>query len=271
MSTSKDVTGWEAGLSGDEQIRIALGEIIKRGGQARTPDIYVALEQVLSARGLTLSAQGHASLRFFVNRVAVRAGYVHPHDPDNPGWRITEKGREFLETGARTEPAIDVDSGAEEEVPSNSARGDAFEVWVLQLLRVAYPYYAWTHQGRDKRNERGVDFIGRRIGDAREEHRSIAVQVKFHKSSNAPTEREWLKFLAGCFARRVDAAIFITTGRLTSEQRREAQEANVTISEGREEITRLASLHSVKSFELFEDSRESTEEIDEDRQGGTNQ
>jgi len=36
MSTSKDVTGWEAGLSGDEQIRIALREIIKRGGQART-------------------------------------------------------------------------------------------------------------------------------------------------------------------------------------------------------------------------------------------
>jgi hypothetical protein len=256
MSAPKEVTGSDAGLSGDDQIRIALREILRRGGSARMHEIYAAIESVLQPRGLILSDQGRASLRFFVNRVAVLGGYIHPYDRENPGWRITERGRQVLETEPETEPAINVDSGVEEKVPSNSARGDAFEVYVLQLLRVAYPYYAWTHQGRDKRNERGVDFIGRRTGDARDEHRSIAVQVKFHQPANAPTEREWLKFLAGCFARRVDAALFITTGRLTSEQRREAQEANVTVAEGREEITRLSSLHHMKAFELFEEKQE---------------
>lgn len=111
----------------------------------------------------------------------------------------------------------------------------------------------WYHQGRDKRRERGVDFVGNRLGDARGEPASIGVQVKFHKASNAPTEREWLKFLAGCFARRLDAAVFVTTGRLTGEQRREAQEARVIVIEGRDEVSRLAAQHSVERFELFDD------------------
>jgi Restriction endonuclease len=258
-----EVTGAEAGLSGDDQIRIALAQMLRQGGRARTADLYGALESVLRPRGLALSQQGRDSLRFFVNRVAVRAGYVHPHDPKDPGWRITDRGREVMESDARTEPVIDVDSGTEQQVPSNSARGDAFELYVIELMRVAYPYYAWTHQGRDKRNERGLDFIGRRIGDAREEHRSIAVQVKFHRPGNAPTEREWLKFLAGCFARRVDGAIFITSGRLTSEQRREAQEANVTVIEGREELRRLAALHELGQFELFGDEGEAVADLTE--------
>jgi len=75
--------------------------------------------------------------------------------------------------------------------------------------------------------------------------------------------RVWLKFLAGCFARRMDAALFITTSRLTSEQRREA-EANVTVAGGREEITRLSTLHHMKAFELFEEKQEpaASEDLD---------
>jgi hypothetical protein len=153
----KEVTGFEAGLSGDEQIRIVLVEIIRKGGRACIQDLYSALETALAPRGFALSQQGRDSLRFFINRVAVRAGYVHPHDASDPGWRITERGGEVVASGPLTEPAIDVDSGNEEEVPSNTARGDAFEAYVIELLRVAYPYYAWTHQGRDKRNERGAD------------------------------------------------------------------------------------------------------------------
>jgi Restriction endonuclease len=126
-------------------------------------------------------------------------------------------------------------------------------LYIVRVLRAAYPNYAWYHQGRDKRRERGVDFVGNRLGDARGEPASIGVQVKFHKASNAPTEREWLKFLAGCFARRLDAAVFVTTGGLTGEQRREAQEARVIVIEGRDEVSRLAAQHSVERFELFDD------------------
>jgi hypothetical protein len=80
------------------------------------------------------------------------------------------------------------------------------------------------------------------------------VQVKFHAPNNAPTETEWLKFLAGCFARRVESAVFITTGRLTGEQRREAQEARVVVIEGRHEVSRHAERYAVPQFDLFEES-----------------
>jgi hypothetical protein len=75
-----------------------------------------------------------------------------------------------------------------------------------------------------------------------------------HQPNNAPTQDEWLKFLAGCFARRVESAIFVTTGRLTGAQRREAQEAKVIVLEGAAEISRLARPHSVEPFELSERS-----------------
>jgi Restriction endonuclease len=251
------VTGFEAGLSGDEQIRIALQRIIERGGEARMTDIYDAVEDRLRPTGCSLSEQGRHSLRFFVNRVAVQAGYVYPHDRANPGWRITPEGREFVRSPAATEEvAVNVDTGVEERVVPNSVQGAAFERWVILLLRAAYPYYAWYDQGRHKLNERGLDFVGTRVGDSNDEARSIGVQVKLHQPNNAPTQGEWLKFLAGCFARRVESAMFVTTGRLTGEQRREAQEAKVIVIAGASEILRLAQLHNVEPFELVESRAE---------------
>ncbi len=253
MATLQPVKGTDAGLSGDDQVRIALGAIAERGGVAQMSDIYNAVDAVLKLKGFTLSEPGRASLRFFVNKVAVEAGYLHPYDKESPGWRLTSQGREFL--AASTDPAettINVDTGNEQSVPSETARGDAFEQYFIRVLRAAYPNYAWYHQGRDKRRERGVDFVGNRLGDARGEPSSIGVQVKFHSPNNAPTEREWLKFLAGCFSRRLDAAVFVTTGKLTGEQRREAQEARVIVIEGRDEVTRLASQHGISKFELFD-------------------
>jgi hypothetical protein len=249
---TKQVTGFDGGLSGDDQVRLALQEIIRRGGTAQTPDIYQAVDAVLASRGMSLSEQGKASLRFFINKVAVDAGYVYRHDPNSPGWRITAEGRAFAEAATREELAINVDTGTEQTVLSSSARGDAFELYTLTLLRAIYPHYAWYHQGRDKGRERGIDFVGNRLGDARSEPSSIGVQVKFHSPSNAPTEKEWLKFLAGCFARRLESAVFITTGRLTGEQRREAQEAKVVVIEGRDEVLRHANIHGIAPFELFE-------------------
>jgi hypothetical protein len=252
-------TGFEAGLSGDEQIRVALRRIIERGGEAQMADLYDALEEQVRPLGFALSDQGRASLRFFVNRVAVEAGYVYPHDKNHPGWRISPEGREFAgSTPQAPELVVNVDTGREEGVPSNAARGTAFEKWVLQFLRSVYPYYAWYHQGVHKSRERGLDFVGSRIGDASDEPRSVGVQVKLHRSTNAPTQTEWLKFLAGCFARRVSSAIFVTTGRLTGEQRREAQEAGVTVIEGAEELRRLAQLHQIEPFDLGEAGEEAT-------------
>lgn len=256
-STRTSGTGSAAGLSGDAQIQLVLRELIRRGGRAKTGDLYPTVESTLNAKGFTLSEQGKASLRFFINKVAVDAGYVHPHDKAAPGWRITERGREFASAdGSSEERAIDTDTGKETLVLPNVARGDAFEQYVLKLLKAAYPDYAWYHQGRDKRRERGVDFVGHRFGDKNGEKANIGVQVKFHQPHNAPTEIEWLKFLSGCFARRVDSAMFVTTGKLTGEQRREAQEANVVVVEGRAEISRLAKRYGLAEFELFTPSHE---------------
>ena len=88
------VTGAEAGLSGDDQIRIALRKIEERGGSAQMHELYEAVEEHLD--GAALSPQGKASLRFFINRVAVQAGYIFPHDRQNPGWKITQRGSALL-------------------------------------------------------------------------------------------------------------------------------------------------------------------------------
>ena len=95
MGNGRLVTGSEAGISGDEQIRIALQAIVENGGIAQIQQIYAAVEAVLKERGFRLSKQGKASLRFFVNKVAVEAGYVYPHDQRKRGWRITPKERVY--------------------------------------------------------------------------------------------------------------------------------------------------------------------------------
>lgn len=253
MNNLKKATGFEAGLTGDQQILVALEYINQNGGVAQMKELYIALENKINPNGFTLSDQGRASFRFYVNKVAVQAGYIYPHDKNNPGWRITPEGRQFLQSSYPSqEVALNVDTGIEEYIESSAAKGAAFELWILDLLRAWYPYYSWYHQGAHKHSERGLDFVGARIGDSVGEPRSIGVQVKFHHIKNAPTQMEWLKFLSGCFARRVEAAIFITTGRLTSDQRREAQEARVIVIEGRGELTRLAGVYNIKEFKLFD-------------------
>jgi hypothetical protein len=250
-----EVTGAEAGLSGDDQIRIALQKIETNGGRADIAEIYEAVEQRLS--GKRLSAQGKASLRRFINHDAVQAGYLHPHDPSNRGWFITTEGREFLRSDENTsEQVLNVDTDKTETRPSNTVRGAAFEQYIIRLLRNMYPHYTWYHQGQHKNKERGLDVIGNELGENRSEIQSIGVQIKFHAPNTAPTNEEWLKFLAGCFARRLDSAIFVTTGRLSSEQRREAGEARVVVIEGREEISRIAKTYGVEPFELFGESME---------------
>ena len=249
MTTQQMLTGAQAGLSSEMQIRIALKAIIENGGTAPMSNLYEAVEQHMN--GAALSEQGKASLRNYINKVATEAGLVFPHDPNAPGWRITADGREFIETPSAPEEIVDVETDQRQVVPSNSARGAAFETYVLGLLKNIYADYAWYYQGIHKSRERGLDFIGSRIGNLEHCPQFIGVQVKFHAESTAPSQLEWFKFLAGCFARRINQAVFITTGRLTSEQRREAGEANVIVIEGQPEIHRIASRHNIKEFEFF--------------------
>lgn len=207
------LTGAEAGLTLDDQTVLALQAIENAGGLADIQAIYSIVEQAM--QGNSLSEQGKASLRRIVNTYAVKAGFIQAFDRSNPGWRITPEGREFLnfaQSAARTTQVIDVDSALVRDVPSNVVRGEMFEQHIAVLLKRMYPKYAWIHTGHYKRNERGLDFYGAGLSQDVSGRLSIGVQVKLHEPSNAPTEIEWLKFLSGCFARRVNSALFITQG-----------------------------------------------------------
>lgn len=255
MSEQNPKTGVEAGLSGDAQIRIALQAIVDNGGTVPISKLYSAVEQKMG--GIQLSYPGKGSLRYFINTVAVKAGYIYPYDPSSPDWRITPEGRAFV--GAEptaSEEVIDVDTSQPVQVLPNTVRGTAFELYVMDLLKKIYADYAWYHQGVHKHNERGLDLIGSLVGNAINQPQVVGVQVKFHAQNTAPSQLEWFKFLAGCFARQVDRAIFVTSGRLTSEQRREAGEARVIVIEGRNEITRIAESHVIPKFDLFDEQPE---------------
>ena len=55
--------------------------------------------------------------------------------------------------------------------------------------------------------------------------------------------------MAGCLVRQIDKAVFITTGRLTSEQRREAGEGKIMIIEGVDELNRIAKEYNYEAYE----------------------
>lgn len=249
-------TGAAAGVTGEQQIQISLKEMAKQGGSASIGDLYHAVEAHM--HGAQLSEQGKASLRYFINKVAVKAGYVYPAEPNQQGWRITAAGLEAITVEAQQQTELIETPAAPQAVavPSNTARGSAFEAYILRLLKVLYPHYAWYHQGQHKSHERGLDFIGSQVSQVDGRPQFIGVQVKLHADEANPAATEWLKFLAGCFTRKIDQAIFITSGRLTSEQRREAGEARVVVIEGRKEITRIAKLHDIPEFDLYQDLKD---------------
>ncbi len=250
MANQDEVTGAQAGLSADDQIRIALETIVVHDGLATMQQIYSAVEARLSPQ--RLSEQGRASLRRLVNSVAVQAGYIYPHDPQHPGWRITSDGKLFLESPTATpEEVVDADTHVTELARPNIIYAAAFELYMLRVFQKIYPRHAWYHQGKHKLHERGLDLIGTKLGEPDAMPGTIGVQIKLHAPTNAPSQLEWLKFLAGCFARRVDAGIFVTSGKLLAEQRREAGEAQVIVIEGKEEITRISSLYGIAVFDFF--------------------
>jgi hypothetical protein len=247
----KYLTGTHANLTGDDQIKIALRKIIAQNGVAEIKDIYPAIEKQMG--GNRLSKQGKASLRFFINKVAVDAGLVLPYDKNNPGWHITVKGKDYVNyANDEKENVIDLETNLEEAIASNSARGLAFEEYILKLLKLIYPGYVWYHQGIHKKNERGLDFIGALLKSNNDASiHTIGVQVKYHQEKHTPTEVEWLKFLAGCFTNRIGLALFITTGSMSGEQMRQARESNVLVIQGVTELNRVAKQFNYEEFKLF--------------------
>lgn len=132
-------TGADVGLSGEDQTRIALQEMVDRGGEATIPQIYAAVETHM--KGAILSQQGKDSLRSFINRNAVNKGYVHPYDAKNPVWRITDTGRAWLTDDIDPPEFTPFDGSA----PSRS-----LEAWQAQLQTtnefvrfVAHDYPGW--------------------------------------------------------------------------------------------------------------------------------
>jgi hypothetical protein len=89
------VTAAEAGIPETEQTKIALELILSQGGVAVMQQIYDAIEKRLP-KGHYLSQQGKNSLRRVVNTRAVNDGYIHRYDKNNPGWRITDEGINFI-------------------------------------------------------------------------------------------------------------------------------------------------------------------------------
>lgn len=115
MTVLQPIKGTDVGLTGANQLHIALNAIAERGGVAQMRDIYTAMEAVLNPKGYTLSQQGKDSLRFFVNKNAVKKNYLYPSDKTSRGWRLTPQGREFL--SANTEPAEATIDAIKQEQP----------------------------------------------------------------------------------------------------------------------------------------------------------
>lgn len=95
MEEKKAVTAAEAGLGGDDQIKLALQAMVANGGKASMEEIYQSVEARMN--GFVLSPHGKASLRAFINKTAVEKNYVYPYDEKNPGWRITPEGRRYMD------------------------------------------------------------------------------------------------------------------------------------------------------------------------------
>lgn len=247
-------TGAEAGLDADALIRVALETMVAKGGRAQMAEIYAAVNAAMKPDHL--STQGEATLRTYINRDAVKANLVLAHDKGNPGWEISAEGREFLQSMQAANAMIDelevVDAAP--SPPTSQARALAFEKYILEFMKVMYPEYAWYHQGVHKAEERGLDMVGTRLRPVAGEPRVIGVQVKCHAEEATLAKMEWFQFLAGCYARRVNSSIFVTTGRMNGKQRREAAEAQVVVIEGSAELSRLAKQFGITSFDEWDTS-----------------
>ena len=95
----EELTAYDAGIAGMEQIRIALRMMRQQSDKSITmQQVYDRVEQEMKRINPTyrLSKQGRATLRYLVNSVAVNSGYARPNE-DYSEWHITKDGEIFLD------------------------------------------------------------------------------------------------------------------------------------------------------------------------------
>jgi hypothetical protein len=114
MSVTLEMTAAEAGLNTERQIQIALQAMVDNGGQASSSQLYDAIQRYFPV-DVTLSRQGRDTLRSLMSREAVQKKYVEDRDGDSSVWRITEQGRDFLDS---TKESLGTE--AEELLPDES-------------------------------------------------------------------------------------------------------------------------------------------------------
>jgi len=257
-------TADKSGLERNLAYLIMFQKIIDNGGSAEMSELYDVINNKMNENNYELSENGRASLRAYINGAAVNAGYIFPHDPNNTGWKITQLGRDFVKNYDKenkeellnqeeiidipTEETFNEVTQKKETKISNIVKGTEFEKFVGKMMKVIYPDFCWYDQGCHKKNERGLDWTGNQFPG----NEIIGVQAKFVEENSSPTELYWLKFLAGCQVRHITIPIFITTGKLTSDQSREAGEGRIKVISGREEINRICELNNIELFN-FED------------------
>jgi len=252
MANLQEVTYTQAGLTKSDIYSLLFPEMAKYPDGLDMQGIFKIVNSELAKNSQILSNQGEQTLRNLISVGAVSDGFIYPYDKENPNWRLTKDKKELInQQGKQKEKVFNTETKKDEYVTPNYVKGAMLEKYVLGLLKEMHPYYSWFHQGLQKNNERGLDLIANRIGEGHSKHETIGVQIKNHKETSAPTKEEWLKFLAGCFVRHIEEAMFITTGRLTSEQRREAGEAKITVIEGIEELNRIAKLYKYKTYDEY--------------------
>jgi hypothetical protein len=252
MANLQEVTYKDAGLTKENIYSLIFSEMVEHPDGMEMKDIYEIINTKLAENSQILSTQGKDSLRNLINKHATLEGFIYPYDKENPKWRLTDEGKKLIkQQGKQKELVFNTETKKNETEMANTLKGALLERYVLGLLKEMYPYYSWFHQGMQKNNERGLDLIANKIGEKHSEYKTIGVQIKNHKETSAPTKEEWLKFLAGCFVRHIEEVLFITTGKLSSEQRREAGESKITVIEGFDELNRIAKLYKYKTYDEY--------------------
>ena len=89
-----ETTGIEAGLSQDDQIRIALQCMSESGGVASLEQIFRALEDHMGDKSLSVKGKNFALE--IMNNESVKNGFIHPPKTNSTDLRITPAGEEFL-------------------------------------------------------------------------------------------------------------------------------------------------------------------------------
>lgn len=87
--STKAKTATDAGLKKYDQLRIAFRLMAAQGGKATLDELYKALQAEIP---VPLSSQGKDTFRSYINRDAVKAGWVNAYVPRQTHWTLTAEG-----------------------------------------------------------------------------------------------------------------------------------------------------------------------------------